>query len=81
MFHAFQGESSIMDFSDGKKRVFDPTVLRSPSGEILSDGAPWSAVLIGWMVQGDVSETFGRLKTVQKSSACVAVVRRHGPKD
>ena len=25
-----------------RKRVFDPDVLRSPSGEILSDGVPWA---------------------------------------
>ena len=30
--------SSALSLSDGRKRVFDPDVLRSPSGEILSDG-------------------------------------------
>lgn len=30
---------SLRDTADVRKRVFDPDVLRSPSGEILSDGA------------------------------------------
>lgn len=45
--------SSSLSLSDGRKRVFDPDVLRSPSGEILSDGdAPQpegAQELFNWM--------------------------------
>ncbi|CAJ1450733.1 unnamed protein product [Effrenium voratum] len=33
-----QSSSALSELSDGRERVFDPSVLRGPKGEILSDG-------------------------------------------